>query len=145
MLFKLNPKDFKGSLIAFLIVAIVTALSSWLNMNQKDVWKIYHMFLQKFGLELMVPQTDNEMEREARTELNIDNALERVRPEYDRIIQEANRKYQPRYVEEKNDEKMCYTPECKTLAPPMRICAAWVEDCPAAGKIPVVIPQLTHE
>jgi hypothetical protein len=29
----------------------------------------------------------------------------------------------------KNDETVCYTDECKALAPPMRICAPWINDC----------------
>ena len=38
--------------------------------------------------------------------------------------------YKPRYIEEKNDESVCYTDQCKALAPPMRLCAPWLDNCP---------------
>jgi hypothetical protein len=63
-------------------------------------------------------------------ERDVDKAISDVTPEYDRIISDYDRKYKPRYVEELNDETVCYTDECKSLAPPMRIFAPWVDTCP---------------
>lgn len=60
---------------------------------------------------------------------DVDRALEKVTPEYDRIIEKDNLRYKPRYIEEKNNEETCYTKECKSLAPPMRICSPWYEKC----------------
>ena len=60
---------------------------------------------------------------------DVDKAIREVTPEYDRIIEKADQKYQPKYLEEPNDETLCYTDDCKALAPPMRKCAFWVEDC----------------
>ena len=73
---------------------------------------------------------NNQDKLDARVELTVDKALAEVTPEYDRIIAEADKKYKPRYVDGKNDETVCYTDECKALAPPMRICAPWLDDCP---------------
>lgn len=126
----LNPKHIKGFLISSIILLIVIALSGWLKIDEKDVWKFYNLLIQQFGLKQQAPNIDRQKELEARIELEVDKAIRNVEPEYDRIIAEADKKYKPRYVDEKNDESVCYTDECKALAPPMRICAPWVEDCP---------------
>jgi hypothetical protein len=64
-----------------------------------------------------------------RVKRDVDKAIRNVTPEYDRIISDYNQKFKPKYLEESNDETLCYTEECKSLAPPMRICAPWVDDC----------------
>lgn len=64
-----------------------------------------------------------------RVKRDVDKAIRKVTPEYDRIIEKADQKYQSKYLEEPNDETLCYTKECKSLAPPMRICAPWISDC----------------
>jgi hypothetical protein len=98
-------------------------------MSEKELWKIYTLILQQLGLSYELPRKEREKELEARIELEVDRAIENVRPEYDRIIAEADQKYKPIYIDEVNDETLCYTKECKSLAPPMRICAPWVSGC----------------
>lgn len=126
----LNSKNIKGFFIVSIIMIFVVALSGWLKIDEKDIWKFYNLLIQQFGLKNQVPPIDRPKEIEARIELEVDNAIRDVIPEYDRIISEADQKYKPRYVDEKNDESVCYTDECKALAPPMRICSVWVDDCP---------------
>jgi hypothetical protein len=126
----LNPKNIKGFFIVSIIMIFAVALSGWLKIDEKDIWKFYNLLIQQFGLKNQVPPIDRPKEIEARIELEVDNAIRDVTPEYDRIISEADQKYKPRYVDEKNDESVCYTDECKALAPPMRICSVWVDDCP---------------
>jgi len=58
-----------------------------------------------------------------RIKRDIDKAIDDVTPEYDRIISDYTKKYKPKYMDEKNDESLCYSEECKKLAPPMRICS----------------------
>ena len=50
-------------------------------------------------------------------------------PEYNRIIREADKKYQPKYLEKSIDNSICYTEECKALGGEMRICAPWADRC----------------
>ena len=126
----LDPKNIKKTIIAAIIIFIAASLSSWLKIDEKQFWKFYNIVIQQFGLQNQDPERHNKKAIEARIELSVDNAIERVTPEYDRIIKEADKRYQPRYVDEVNDEKVCYTDECKALAPPMRICASWVDSCP---------------
>jgi hypothetical protein len=124
-----SPKRIKSIIFGSIAVLIIVSLSGWLKISEKELWKIYTLILQQLGLSYELPRKESEKELEARIELEVDRAIENVRPEYDRIIAEADSIYKPRYIEEKNDETLCYTEECKSLAPPMRICAPWVDDC----------------
>jgi hypothetical protein len=124
-----SSKKIKAFLFSSIIGLIIVSLSGWLKMSEKDLWKIYTLILQQLGLSHELPRKEIGKELEARIELEVDRAIENVRPEYDRIIAEADSIYKPRYIEEKNDETLCYTEECKSLAPPMRMCAPWVDDC----------------
>jgi len=124
-----SSKKIKSVIFSSVIVLIIVSLSGWLKMSEKDLWKIYTLILQQLGLNHELPRTESEKELEARIELEVDRAIENVRPEYDRIIVEADQKYKPIYMDLENDENVCYTDECKALAPPMRICAPWIGNC----------------
>ena len=126
----ISSKKLKGFLFGSIIVFVVTLLSGWLKISEKDLWKFYNLMLQQFGLTGEEFRPKNEKEIESRIELEVDRAIRDVTPEYERLIREADQKYKPRYVDEVNDENVCYTDECKALAPPMRICAVWVDTCP---------------
>ncbi len=126
----ISSKKLKSFLYGSVIVFLITLLSGWLKIGEKELWKFYNLLLQQLGLIGQEFRPENEKELEARIELEVDRAIQRVIPEYDRIIAEADQKYKPRYVDGVNDESVCYTDECKSLAPPMRICAVWVDDCP---------------
>tara|TARA_R110000868_G_scaffold73635_1_gene213399 strand:- start:321 stop:758 length:438 start_codon:yes stop_codon:yes gene_type:complete len=124
-----SSKKIKSVIFSSIIVLIIVALSGWLKISEKELWKIYTLILQQFGLSHELPRTESEKELDARIELEVDKAIRDVIPEYDRIISDYDRKYKPIYIDEVNDETLCYTEECKSLAPPMRICAPWVSDC----------------
>lgn len=124
-----SSKKIKSVIFSSIIVLIIVALSGWLKISEKELWKIYTLILQQFGLSHELPRTESEKELDARIELEVDKAIRDVIPEYDRIISDYDRKYKPIYIDEVNDETLCYTEECKSLAPPMRICAPWAENC----------------
>jgi hypothetical protein len=66
---------------------------------------------------------------DSRVKRDVDKAIRNVTPEYDRIIREADKKYQPKYFEKPIDNSVCYTEECKALGGEIRICSPWVENC----------------
>lgn len=125
----LNPNNVKKSIIASVILLLVVGLSFWLKIDEKDLWKFYNILIQQFGLKQQAPDINRKKELEARVELGVDKAIQDVTPEYDRIIAEADKKYKPVYQDLPNDDKLCYSTECKKLEPPMRICAPWIDNC----------------
>ena len=125
-----SSKKIKAFLFSSIIGLIIVSLSGWLKISEKDLWKIYTLILQQLGLSQELPRKENEKELDARIELEVDKAIRDVIPEYDRIISDYDQKYKPIYIDEVNDETLCYTDDCKKLAPPMRICAPWAENCP---------------
>lgn len=102
-------------------------LSNWLKFTPEEFWKVYVTITRHFGLEEGQPNTQRKLD--AQVELDVDKAIARVTPQYDEIIREADRKYQPIYMDLEPNESLCYTEACKSLEPPMRICAPWAEDC----------------
>ena len=63
---------------------------------------------------------------ERRVKRDVDRAIDQVTPEYDRIIEESNKRYKPKYVEKAPDGSEAQ----KLLGGEIRICAVWVDDCP---------------
>ena len=124
-----SSKKIKSVIFSSIIVLIIVALSGWLKISEKDLWKIYTLILQQFGLNHELPRTESEKELEARIELEVDKAIRDVIPEYDRIISDYDRKYKPKYIELDRDESVCYSDECKKLGGEMRLCAPWVDTC----------------
>ncbi|MGA0121347.1 MAG: hypothetical protein ACO3HJ_07840, partial [Methylophilaceae bacterium] len=107
-----SSKKIRGFIFGSIIILAVISLSGWLKIDEKDIWKFYNQIVQHFGLDRDSIRIESEKERDARIESDVDRAIEQVIPEYDRIIREADQIYQPKYLEEENDETLCYTDEC---------------------------------
>jgi len=128
---KKKPDIKQYAIVGIVTSSIIAILSQCTGVSQNGLWDLLDEIQRKY-----FPQTIlNEFILKDPEKLNrriirdVDKAIRDVTPEYDRIIQKADQKYQPKYLEEPNDETLCYTDECKSLAPPMRKCASWVEDC----------------
>jgi hypothetical protein len=127
-----KPDIKQYAIIGIVLSSMIAILSQCTGVSENGLWDLFDEIQRKY-----FPQTIlNEFIIKDPEKLNrrigrdVDRAIQNVTSEYDRIIEEADQKYKPKYVDEKNDESVCYTDECKALAPPMRICAVWVEDCP---------------
>lgn len=124
----ISSKKIKGFIIVSIVAIIISGLSGWLKFEEKDLWKIYNLLLQQFNLKQELPDLrDNEKKLEAEIEIEVDRA---IRDYWKEIGESPVEVYKPRYIEEANDETLCYSDECKALAPPMRLCAPWVDTCP---------------
>ena len=128
---KKKPDIKQYAIITIVLSTIIGTLSQCTGISQNNLWDILDEVQRKYFpqtiLNEFIIKDDEKLNR--RIIRDVDRAINNVTPEYDRIISDYDRKYKPRYIEEKNDETVCYTTECKSLAPPMRICASWVEDC----------------
>ena len=128
---KKRPDKKQLILISVVLSGIVATLSQCTGIHENNIWDLLDEVQRKYFPQTILNeifiQDTNKVDR--RVKRDVDKAIYDVTPEYDRIISDYDRKYQPKYMEEKNDESVCYTDECKSLAPPMRICASWVDDC----------------
>ena len=111
---------------------LIAALSQCTGIHENNLWDILDEVQRKYfpqtTINRVIIQNPEKLNR--RIQRDVNKAIDNVMPEYDRIISDYDRKYKQRYVEEKNNETMCYTDSCKSLAPPMRICAPWIDTCP---------------
>jgi hypothetical protein len=117
----------RGFIFGSIILLIVIFLSGWLKIDEKELWKLYNLIIQQFGLTQDIPKIENEKERDARIELEVDKAIR----DYERLTGDYRtpRIPLPRLIERPLDTSKCYTEECKKLGGEMRLCAPWVDDC----------------
>ena len=125
----LNGKKFKGLIISSILLFLVASISGWLKIGEKELLKIYNAIVQHFNLQYVIPKEHTEKALDSKIEMEVDKSIDKVTPEYDRIIEEDNKRYQPRYVEEKAKPEN-QSGDAGLLGGPMRLCAPWVDDCP---------------
>ena len=128
---KKKPGIKQYAIIGIVLSTIIATLSQCTGVSENSLWELLDEiqrkhFPQTILNEFIIKDPDK---LEKRIKRDVGRAIDQVTPEYDRIISEADQKYKPKYIDETNDESVCYTDECKSLAPPMRICSAWVEGC----------------
>lgn len=126
-----NKRPDKNQLIILFLVltVIISGLSKCSGINEKSLWDLLDEIQRKFfphgPINELIIKDPELLDR--RVKRDVDRAIERVTSEYDGIIREADIRFNPRYIEEKNDENLCYIEDCKALAPPMRLCSPVVE------------------
>ena len=125
-----NKKPDKKQLIILSIVlsSIIAALSQCTGMSENGLWDLLDEVQRKYFpntiLNELILQDPHAVER--RVKRDVDRAIDQVTPEYNRIIEESNKRYKPKYVEKAPDGSEAQ----RLLGGEMRICAVWVDDCP---------------
>ena len=125
-----NKKPDKKQLIVVSIVlsSIIAALSQCTGVSQNGLWDLLDEVQRKYFpnsiLNELILQDPHAIER--RVHRDVDRAIDQVTPEYNKIIEESNKKYKPKYVEKAPDGSEAQ----RLLGGEMRICAVWVDDCP---------------
>jgi len=128
---KKKPDIKQYAIIGIVLSSVIAALSQCTGVSENGLWDLLDEIQRKYFPQTILNEfiLKNPEKLNRRITRDVDKAIRDVTPEYDRIISDYDRKYQPKYLEEPNDETVCYTDECKTLAPPMRKCASWVDNC----------------
>jgi len=138
MQFNFNFGNKKPSIVQYAMVGsilsiIISLLSGFLKIDEKQIWELVDEIQRALHINIVNDIIINDPELlNRRVHRDVDRALDQVTPEYNRIIEEANKKYKPRYIDMENDESLCHSEDCKKLAPPMRMCSPVFEtiDCP---------------
>jgi len=125
---KKKPDVKQYAIIGIVLSSIIAALSQCTGIHENNLWDLLDEIQRKYFpqtvLNEFVIKDPEKLDR--RIKRDVDRALAEVIPEYDRIIEESNKRYKPRYVEKQPDGSEAQ----RLLGGEMRICAVWVDDCP---------------
>ena len=124
---------YQYAITGVILTTIIAGLSQCTHIKETIIWDLLDEIQRKYFPQSIINDfVIKDPERlDRRIKRDIDRAIDAATPEYNRIIREADKKYQPRYIDLKNDDKVCYSNGCKSLAPPMRLCSPFTEgiDC----------------
>jgi hypothetical protein len=125
---KKKPDKKQLIILSVVLSSIIAALSQCTKIPDHALWDLLDEVQRKYFpngiLNELILQDPNKVER--RVKRDVDRAIDEVTPEYDRIIEESNKRYKPRYSEKAPDGSEAQ----RLLGGEMRICAVWVDDCP---------------
>lgn len=126
-----KPDIKKYAIVGIILSSIVVTLSQCTGVSENGLWDLLDEVQRKYFPQTIINDfviKDSE-KLNRRIQRDVDKSINQVIPEYNRIIEKEDKKYQPKHIDEQNNESLCYTEECKKLAPPMRICSLWISDC----------------
>jgi hypothetical protein len=128
-----KPKIFKYAIVGVILSSTIGLLSQCTKIDEKSYWDLYDEIQRRVSPKSMTNDfiLSDPKKLERRIHRDVNQAIESVTPEYDRIIQKETQKYLPRYIEEKNNDEVCYTKACKSLGGPMRMCSPYYSGCPS--------------
>jgi hypothetical protein len=125
---KKKPDKKQLIILSIVLSTLIAALSQCTGVSENGLWDLLDEIQRKYFPQTILNeifiQDPDKVER--RVKRDVDRAINEVTPEYDRIIQESNKRYKPRYVEKPPDGSKAQ----RLLGGEMRICAVWVDDCP---------------
>jgi hypothetical protein len=126
-----KPDIKQYAIIGIALFSTIAALSQCTGVSQNGLWDLLDEIQRKYFpqtvLNDFIIKDPEKLNR--RIQRDVDKAIRNVTLEYDRIIQEEDQRYRPRYSEKPIDPTL-QTGESRLLGGEMRICAPWVDDCP---------------
>lgn len=126
-----KPNIKQYAIIGLILTTVISSVSRCTNIDEKSLWDLFDEVQRRHNpqspINDFIIKDPEKLQR--RIIRDVDRAIDKVAPEYDAIIREADKKYQPIFIDLEPNGTLCYTDSCKSLEPPMRLCAPWVEDC----------------
>ena len=125
---KKKPDKKQLIIVSIVLSTLIAALSQCTGVSENGLWDLLDEIQRKYFPQTILNeifiQDPNKVER--RVKRDVYRAIDEVTPEYDRIIEESNKRYKPQYSEKAPDGSEAQ----RLLGGEMRICAVWVDDCP---------------
>jgi len=125
---KKKPDIKQYAIVGIVLSSIIATLSQCTGISENNIWDLLDEVQRRYFpgtiLNEFVIKDPEKLDR--RIKRDVDRAIDAVTPEYDRIIEEADKKYKARYSEKAPDGSEAQ----RLLGGEMRICAPWVDDCP---------------
>ena len=127
---KKKPDIKQYAIVAVVLSSIIAALSQCTGVSENGLWDLLDEVQRKYFPQTILNEFIlNDPEKlNRRITRDVDRAIDDYWTQSGLSKAEVSK---PRYIEEANDETLCYSDECKTLAPPMRLCAPWLDTCPS--------------
>jgi len=125
---KKRPDKRQIIVTSIVVSAIVATLSQCTGVSENGLWDLLDEIQRKYFPQTILNEiiTKDPDKIERRVQRDVTRAIDEVIPEYNRLIEDANKKYKPKYVEKASDGSEAQ----KMLGGEMRICAPWVDTCP---------------
>jgi len=125
---KKKPDKKQIMILSVVVTSVIAALSQCTRVSENSIWDLADEIHRKYFPESifgeLIRQDPEKLNR--RITRDVDRSIDDYWTQSGLSKVEVSK---PRYVDEQNDESLCYTDECKSLAPPMRLCAPWVDSC----------------
>ena len=125
---KQKPDIKQYAIIGIILSSIIAALSQCTGVSQDGLWDLLDEVQRKYFPQTILNEfvIKDPAKLERRVKRDVDRAIDEAIPEYNRFIEESDKKYKPKYVEKPPDGSEAQ----RLLGGEMRICAPWVDDCP---------------
>jgi hypothetical protein len=126
----MKNKTIRFTIIGVVLTTLVGTLVKCSGIDEKHWYDLIDEIQRKYfpNTELNEYIIKDPKLLDNRVKRDVDKAIEKVTPEYDKIIREADKIYQPKYSEKPINSEL-QTGESSLLGGEMRICAPWVQDC----------------
>ena len=123
-----KPDIKQYAIIGIVLSSIIATLSQCTGIKENAIWDLLDEVQRRYFPQTIINDfiLKDPEKLNRRIHRDVDRAIDQVTPEYNRIIEEADKKYKPRYSEKAPDGSEAQ----KLLGGEMRICAPWVDDCP---------------
>jgi hypothetical protein len=129
---KKKPTIIQYAIIGTVLTGIISSFAACTKLNENQIWDLLDEIQRVFHISILNDFIITDPEKlDRRIKRDVDRAIENITPEYNRIIENADKKYKPKYMDLENDGTLCHSEDCKQLAPPMRMCSPVFEgsDC----------------
>jgi hypothetical protein len=126
----IKKKTIRFAILGIVLTTLVGILTQCSGIDEKHWYDLIDEMQRKYfpNTELNEYIIKDPKLLDNRVKRDVDKAIEKVTPEYNQIIKEADQKYQPKYIEKPVNPEL-QTGDSKLLGGEMRICAPWVENC----------------
>ena len=125
---KKKPDKKQIVIVSIVVSSIIATLSQCTGVSENGLWDLLDEIQRKYFpgtiVNELIIQDPNKVGH--RVERDVSRAINEAITEYNRFIEESNKKYKSKYVEKAPDGSEAQ----RLLGGEMRICAPWVDDCP---------------
>jgi hypothetical protein len=96
--------------VGSILSIIISLLSGFLKIDEKKIWELVDEIQRALHIQIVNDLIINDPELlNRRVHRDVDRTIDQVTPEYNRIIEESNKKYKPKYMDLENDESLCHS------------------------------------